>query len=104
MFVMRWEDLAWLLFLGIICTSIAFLTTIEVVKKLGAFTVTLSINLEPVYTIILAILLLKENKKLDNSFYIGATLIIFVVLANAVIKNYLSKRISSKILQSETGH
>ena len=104
MFVMRLEDLAWLLFLGIICTSIAFLTTIEVVKKLGAFTVTLSINLEPVYTIILAILLLKENKKLDNSFYIGATLIILVVLANAVIKNYLSKRISSKILQSETGH
>ena len=104
MFVMRWEDFAWLLFLGIICTSIAFLTTIEVVKKLGAFTVTLSINLEPVYTIILAILLLNENKKLDSSFYFGATLIIFVVLANAVIKNYLSKRTSSKILQSEKGH
>jgi drug/metabolite transporter (DMT)-like permease len=103
-FVMRWEDFAWLLFLGIICTSIAFLTTIEVVKKLGAFTVTLSINLEPVYTIILAIVLLNENKKLNGSFYIGATLIIFVVIANAVIKHYLSKQTSSRILQSEKDH
>lgn len=102
LFVMRWEDFAWLLFLGIVCTSVAFLLTIDVVKRLGAFTVSLSINLEPVYTIILAILILKENKKLDSSFYIGAALIILVVLGNAAIKYYLAKRTSSGTLQNET--
>lgn len=91
-FVMTASDLSWLLFLGIVCTSVAFLMMIEVVKKLGAFTASLSINLEPVYTIVLAIIILKENKKLDINFYIGAGLIIVVVLLNAVIKYFLSKK------------
>lgn len=104
LFVMRWEDFAWLLFLGIICTSVAFLLTIDVVKRLGAFTVSLSINLEPVYTIILAIIILKENKQLGTSFYAGAGLIILVVISNAIIKYYLSKRTSSRILRSGKGH
>jgi drug/metabolite transporter (DMT)-like permease len=62
MLKMSMSDALWLLFLGVICTSFAFLMTIEIVKKLGAFTVSLSINLEPVYTIILAIFILKEHK------------------------------------------
>jgi drug/metabolite transporter (DMT)-like permease len=75
------------LFLGILCTSFAFLATVDIVKKLGAFTVSLSINLEPIYTIILAIFLLKEHKLLNSSFYWGASLIILVVLANGLIKH-----------------
>jgi len=92
LFVMTGTDLAWLLFLGIICTSVAFLLTIDVVKKLGAFTVSLSINLEPVYTILLAVIILKEHKLLGPDFYVGAILIILVVLANAGIKYYLTNR------------
>jgi drug/metabolite transporter (DMT)-like permease len=91
-FIMTWSDLLWLLFLGIICTSLAFLLTIEVVKKLGAFTASLSINLEPVYTIILAIVILKENKQLGNSFYFGAGIIILVVFLNPLIKYLLVKK------------
>lgn len=93
LFDMRVSDLLWLLFLGLLCTSFAFLATIEVVKKLGAFTVSLSINLEPVYTIILAIFLLGENQILGNDFYVGAAMIIFVVVFNAVIKRYQRKQI-----------
>jgi len=81
------SDVLWLLFLGVICTSFAFLANIEVVKRLGAFTVSLSINLEPVYTIILAIFILNENELLGVDFYIGSTLIVFVVLLNAVLKS-----------------
>ena len=88
---MRWSDFWWLLFLGTLCTSFAFLATIEVVKRLGAFTVSLSINLEPVYTIILAIFLLKENELLGRQFYIGAVIIVLVVLANGIIKYVLQK-------------
>lgn len=84
------SDVFWLLFLGIVCTSFAFITTIEIVKRLGAFTVSLSINLEPVYTILLAIVLLGEHKLLNTSFYLGAIIIILVLVANGII-SYLER-------------
>ena len=87
LFIMTTSDFLWLLFLGILCTSFAFLITIEIVKVLGAFTVSLSINLEPIYTILLAIFILQEHTLLNNRFYIGATLIILVVIANGWMKN-----------------
>jgi len=85
------SDLLWLLFLGLVCTSFAFLANIEVLKRLGAFTVSLTINLEPVYTIILAIIMLGEDKLLSNNFYIGAGLIFLIVLCNALVKHRLKK-------------
>jgi drug/metabolite transporter (DMT)-like permease len=86
LFTMTVSDFLWLVFLGILCTSFAFLATIEVVKRLGAFTVSLSINLEPVYTILLAIVILNENELLGSHFYIGSGIIVIVVIANALIK------------------
>lgn len=87
LFRMSASDFYWLLFLGILCTSFAFLATINIVKQLGAFSVSLSINLEPIYTIILAIILLKEHKLLQTSFYGGAAMILMVVLANGIWKH-----------------
>lgn len=91
LFTMTMSDFLWLVFLGILCTSFAFLATIEVVKRLGAFTVSLSINLEPVYTILLAIVILNENELLGSHFYIGSGIIVMVVIANALIKYQLSR-------------
>jgi drug/metabolite transporter (DMT)-like permease len=91
LFTMTVSDFLWLVFLGILCTSFAFLATIEVVKRLGAFTVSLSINLEPVYTILLAIVILNENELLGSHFYIGSGIIVIVVIANALIKYQLSR-------------
>ena len=92
MFVMTMSDIYWLLFLAIVCTSFAFLVTIDIVKRLGAFTVSLSINLEPVYTIILAIFILKEHEQLGTNFYTGSLLIILVVIANGIIKSQQKKK------------
>lgn len=91
LFSLRIWDFLWLLFLGVVCTSFAFLATIEVVKRLGTFTVALSINLEPIYTIILAIVLLQENELVGPKFYVGAVIIVLVVLANALLKSKLEK-------------
>jgi drug/metabolite transporter (DMT)-like permease len=88
MLKMTLSDGLWLLFLGVACTSFAFLMTVEIVKKLGAFTVSLSINLEPVYTIILAIFILNEHKLLNVNFYIGSLIIILVVIANGFYKKW----------------
>lgn len=85
------NDFYLLLFLGVICTSIAFLITVEIQKLLGAFTVTLSINMEPVYTLGLAALLLNEHEKISPSFYIGAAVIVLAVFGNAVLKYHQSK-------------
>ena len=65
LFEMTTSDFLWLIFLGIACTSVAFLFTIEIVKILGTFTVSLSINLEPVYTMLLAVFILSEHNLLN---------------------------------------
>lgn len=97
LFKMTGSDFAWLLFLGICCTSFAFIATIEVMKKLGAFTVSLSINLEPVYTILLAIPILHEDELLNGNFYAGSAMIILVVIANAIYKSKMRERELRKI-------
>ena len=92
-------DLLWLLFLGIVCTSIAFLVTVEITKYLGAFTVTLSINMEPIYTLIIAAISLNENEKVGDYFYYGAALIVGAVFLNGIYKYVLKeneKRLSRK--------
>jgi drug/metabolite transporter (DMT)-like permease len=96
-FTMTWSDIAWLLFLGIVCTSFAFLVMIEIVKKLGAFTASLSINLEPVYTILLAIVILNEHELLNLKFYIGSFIIILVVLLNGIVKHHQKKRMIANL-------
>lgn len=83
MFNLSWSDLWWLLFLGLVCTSFAFIVAINLVKKLGAYTVSLTINLEPIYTMILAVVLLNEHKILSIEFYVSAFLIIGALLLNA---------------------
>jgi drug/metabolite transporter (DMT)-like permease len=99
-FNMTSSDLGWLLFLGILCTSFAFLVTIDIVKRLGAFTVSLSINLEPVYTILLAIVILNEHKLLNINFYIGSVIIIFVVVLNGIIKHFQNKKLNLNTTKS----
>ena len=91
-FQMRGIDVVWLLVLGTICTSAAFMLMIDVVDKIGAFSASLSINLEPVYTMILAIFILNENQELSGRFYLGALFIVIIVFANPILKYYLAKR------------
>lgn len=84
-FLPGWEDLGWLLVLSWFCSVLAFQFTGEALRKLSAFTVNLNFNLEPVYGIILAFVIYKENKFLSNWFYAGfaiiaAALVIHVVL------------------------
>lgn len=84
-FLPGWENLAWLLVLSWICSVWAFQLSAAALKKLSAFTVNLNYNLEPVYGIILAFIIFKENEFLSKWFYIGfaiiaATLLIHIIL------------------------
>jgi len=74
------EDWIWLIVLSLICTVWAFQLSSNALKKLSAFTVNLSYNLEPVYGILLAFLVYKENEQLNTSFYVGIAIIAAAVL------------------------
>ena len=74
------ENFGWLLVLAWICSVWAFHLSASALKRLSAFTVSLTYNLEPVYGILLAFMVYKENKYLSNEFYFG-----FVVIAIALL-------------------
>lgn len=74
------SDWGWLLVLSWLCTVLGMDLMLQSLQKVSAFTQTLSLNLEPVYGIFLAFILFKENEKLDNSFYVGFSLIALSVL------------------------
>lgn len=72
-------DAGWLLVLGWFCTVLAFNLSMNALKKISAFTVNLTYNLEPLYGIALAFIIYREDKYLSGSFYIGLFLIILSV-------------------------
>lgn len=74
------SDWLWLLFLSWICSVWAFQLSANALKKISAFTVNLTYNLEPAYGIFLAFVIYHENRELDASFYTGLLFIIIAVL------------------------
>ena len=81
------NDWIYLVILGSICTAYAFAASVKVMKVLSPFTVMLSINLEPVYGIILALLVFPEKEKMPPNFYYGALIILFAVVLNGIVIN-----------------
>jgi drug/metabolite transporter (DMT)-like permease len=69
------KDWMWLLVLAWVCSVLAFQLSVYALKRLTAFTVNLSFNLEPVYGIFLAILLFGESRDFTWSFFAGLGLI-----------------------------
>lgn len=72
-------DWFWLIILAVFCTVLAFDLNLKALKKISAFTVNLSFNFEPIYSIILAFIIFKENQFLGAGFYFGFALIIFAI-------------------------
>lgn len=73
-------DWGYLLLFVIFCTIIMYILQIQALKKISAFTVNLSYNLEPVYSILLAMYFFNEAKELNVAFYAGLALIIASLL------------------------
>lgn len=86
------SDWLWLILLSTVCTSFAFTLGNFALQKLDAFTCNLTVNLEPVYSIILAIIIFKENTMLNPGFYAGSTIILLSVVVHTIYKYRLSKK------------
>jgi len=79
------KDGLYLFLLALVCTVGLYVTVTEVLKKISAFTVNLTFNFEPVYTVILAFLFFGEGKEVNLSFYIGFSIILVSVFLQALI-------------------
>jgi len=86
-FQLKSSNWIYLLILGVVCTAYAFIISVKVMKFISPYTVMLSVNMEPVYGIILAYLILGDSEKMNPQFYLGAVIILCTVVVNGIIKN-----------------
>lgn len=96
-----YRDFLWLLVLSWFCSVIAFQFSANALKRLSAFTVNLTFNLEPVYGILLAFAIYQENKYLSHWFYLGFSVIAAVLIIHLYLIIREEKRSEVRSLKSE---
>jgi drug/metabolite transporter (DMT)-like permease len=80
-------DLNYLFILGVFCTAIVFVWMTEIMRHISPYSLIMAINLEPIYSIILALIIFGNNELMSSSFYIGSSVIIAVVILEGYLKN-----------------
>ncbi len=85
------KDLLLLVLLAVGCTTIPYLLSIHALRYISAFTSNLSINMEPIYGIAMAVAFLGESKELNGNFYLGTLLILLAVFTKPLIRFSLQK-------------
>jgi len=80
-------DLYYLIILSVVCTAIVFVWMTEVMRHISPYSLIMAINLEPIYSIILALLIFGDNELMSSSFYIGSSIIIGIVFLEGYLKN-----------------
>ncbi|TJY32165.1 DMT family transporter [Pontimicrobium aquaticum] len=91
-FILSNLDWLYLFILGSICTAYAFIAAVYIMKYISPYTVVLTYNLEPIYGIVLAIILFPIKEKMSLEFYLGAFIIFSVVILNGILKNSEKKK------------
>jgi drug/metabolite transporter (DMT)-like permease len=86
LFVLSSQDWFWITILALVATSFAFIAFTSVMKVLTPFTTSVAINLEPIYSIILAVMIFGDEEIMGTRFYIGASIIIGAVMLNTILK------------------
>ena len=79
-------DLLWLAILGIVCTAFSFMLSIQLIRRITPFSFMMAINLEPIYSILLALAIWPESEKMSSEFYYGATFIVAMIFLNSYLK------------------
>lgn len=79
-------DWVYLLVLASVCTAYAFIASVAVMRHLSPYTIMLTINLEPVYGILLAFWVFGSEEAMNPEFYYGAAIILSTVIMNGFLK------------------
>lgn len=82
---------AWLSVLSILGTAFPFIASVNLMKKISPYTVTLTVNLETIYGIIIAYILWKKDEAMTPGFYLGTMIILATIFGNGLLKQYMKK-------------
>ena len=91
------NDWGFLVLLSVVCTVYAFSVSVELMKRISAFSVNLTVNLEPIYGIALALLIYGDREKMSSGFYLGTLVILLAVLSYP----FINKRLKSKAMETD---
>lgn len=89
-------DWLYIAILALVCTVYAFTVMVDIMKRVSVFFIQLSVNLEPVYGIIMALMVFQEKERMKGNFYIGTLIILGAVVAYP----YLRKRFDKTLLSN----
>ena len=78
-------DLIWVMVLSVLCTNLTFFLSTRSLKHISAFTSNLTVNLEPIYGILLGAIIFHENRQLNSEFYVGTLIILTAIFANPLL-------------------
>lgn len=91
-FTIKPVDWAWLSLLSVVGTAFTFIASVNLMKHLSPYTVTLTVNLETIYGIILAYLIWQKDEAMKPGFYLGTLIILATIFGNGILKSYLRKK------------
>lgn len=89
------QDWFYITILALVCTVYAFTVMVELMKRVSVFFIQLTINLEPIYGIIMALLIFQDEEKMSWKFYFGTMVILGAVLFYPYLKRKFDKGITS---------
>ena len=81
------DDLSYLIILGTLCTAMVFVWLTEIMRHITPYSLIMAINLEPVYSIVFALIIFGDDELMSSAFYLGSCVIIGIVLLDGYIKN-----------------
>jgi drug/metabolite transporter (DMT)-like permease len=96
-FILDNQAILGLVLLAGICTAFPFIASVSLMKHLSPYTINLTVNLETVYGIILAIFIYHENKELSLTFYAGVMIILLSIFLNAYLKGKVEAKKQAQI-------
>jgi drug/metabolite transporter (DMT)-like permease len=86
-------DWVYIIILTGACSVYAYSTAIDLMKKISVFLLQLTLNLEPVYGIVMAVLIFKHKEKMDLNFYLGT----LIILSAVAIYPFLRKKYEKQV-------
>ncbi|MGZ4058950.1 MAG: DMT family transporter, partial [Bacteroidia bacterium] len=93
-FTLTPKGIAWLSILSVVGTAFPFIASVNLMKKISPYTVTLTVNLETIYGIIIAYILWKKDEAMTPGFYLGTLIILATIFGNGILKQYMKRSIS----------
>ncbi|MFV0531734.1 MAG: DMT family transporter [Flavobacteriales bacterium] len=86
------QDFFWILILGGLLTAFPMIESMNLMRKITPFTLILSINLEPIYGIIIAFFIFGEQEQMSVTFYVATAVILLALIFNGIYEKKIMKK------------